>query len=172
MNPHRKGNAFPQAGVPGDPRLLDQMHRQQVRGPNMQITHIHSGTLITPKIKSPSTLKLQFQVSVRGTSLVAAAGVFDIENFVEIVETLPADGIWYLEAKAIIDELTGAIDDVDVYFTQSFGTSASPDFYSILADITVTDGIPDITTLVQYNYGPMFAAVLGGAVDKWTVFIY
>ena len=52
MNPHRKGNAFPQAGVPGDPRLLDQLHRQMVRGPNMQITHTHSGTLISPILPS------------------------------------------------------------------------------------------------------------------------
>jgi len=48
MNPHRKGNAFPQPGVPGDPRLLDQLHSQQVRGPNMQITHTQSGVLISP----------------------------------------------------------------------------------------------------------------------------
>ena len=56
MNPHRKGNAFPQAGVPGDPRLLDQLHRQMVRGPNMQITHTHSGTLLTPRKNKTVTI--------------------------------------------------------------------------------------------------------------------
>lgn len=47
MNPHRKGNAFINKQVPGDPRLLDQLQRQQVRTMGT-ITHTHSGTLINP----------------------------------------------------------------------------------------------------------------------------
>lgn len=34
-------------GVPADPRLLEQLRRQQIRGP-FQITHLPDGTLINP----------------------------------------------------------------------------------------------------------------------------
>ena len=105
MNPHRKGNAFPQAGVPGDPRLLDQLHRQMVRGPNMQITHVHSGTLINPNTKnkqaslggpfckkysfgsSPATIKLLGGIVSGGAGNIT---VPDIE--LGTVGSEPADG--------------------------------------------------------------------------------
>lgn len=79
MNPHRKGNAFPTQGVPGDPRLLDQLHRQQIRGPNMMIQHTHSGTIITPKAiarakTTPSHWKVSLTSNNGGYNVTVAEG--------------------------------------------------------------------------------------------------
>lgn len=49
MNQHRKGNAFRDINVPGDPRLLDAINRRTPQAGGMQVTHTHSGTIITGK---------------------------------------------------------------------------------------------------------------------------
>jgi hypothetical protein len=171
MNPHRKGNAFPQAGVPGDPRLLDQLHRQMVRGPNMQITHTHSGTLINPKApKIRRVQKFQFQVFVRGLEIVAFPGSFVGSSIDEVVEVEPIDGDWYLYGKLTINETTGAITTQEVLWGQSIPDDTATIFYTGIAFINVDGGVPDPTSIEQYNYGPILGLVAGGIVNKWITY--
>jgi len=68
-NQHRKGNAFRDANVPGDPRLLDALTRRTPKAAGMQVTHTHSGTIITRKrTKTAASSALPFKVSLTTTA--------------------------------------------------------------------------------------------------------
>jgi hypothetical protein len=102
----------------------------------------------------------------------ARDGVFDMTEFVNIKEVEPADGIWYLQAKAVIDLDTGAITERLVEFVDETGVSDASTFYSTIGSIEVIDGVPDASTIIQSNYGPLFTLRYGGIDEKWAVIIY
>lgn len=52
MNPHRKGNAFPDLRVPGDPRLQDAIARRTPNVAGGGLTHVFGGIIITPEPKA------------------------------------------------------------------------------------------------------------------------
>lgn len=127
-----------------------------------------------------SALNLPFEIYT-GTEVVlgvtkptinARDGVFDMTEFVDIKEVEPADGVWYLQAKAVIDLDTGAITERLVEFVDVTGVSDASTFYSTIGSIEVIDGIPDASTIIQSNYGPLFTLRYGGIDEKWAVIIY
>ena len=132
-----------------------------------------------------SALNLPFEIYT-GTEVVlgitkptinARDGVFDMTEFVDIKEIEPADGVWYLQAKAVVDLDTGAITERLVEFVDVTGVSDASTFYSTIGSIEVIDGVPDASTInastiIQSNYGPLFTLRYGGIDEKWAVIIY
>lgn len=128
----------------------------------------------------PTPGRFPFEIYVN-TEVVGAAvkptinardGVFDMTEFVDIKEIEPADGVWYLQAKAVIDLDTGAITERLVEFVDETGVSDASTFYSTIGSIEVIDGVPDASTIIQSNYGPLFTLRYGGIDEKWAVIIY
>lgn len=115
---------------------------------------------------------LPFQISVTEDSLKAAAGVLDMVTIPEIIESSPADGTWYLEAKITIDSSSGAITGRDVEWSSSASSNTTTEFYSIIGNVTVSGGVPDASTIYQGNYGPLIAIPYGTPTDKWGILIY
>jgi len=113
-----------------------------------------------------------FQLSITVNSLIGQAGTINGDAINTFTEASPIDGTWYMEAYVEIDGTTGDVVTTDVYFTQTEGTPSATDYYYRVASIDVTDGIPDITTINQYNYGPLLLMIVGGISDKWQVNIY
>lgn len=116
--------------------------------------------------------RFPFEISARTASIVAEAGTMSFTTIDSQIEEAPADGIWYLEAKCVIDATTGNIDSNEVYWTQTEGADTTTDHFITVGQIEVIDTVPDSTTIVQYNYGPLYVAALGGISAKWDVSIY
>jgi hypothetical protein len=144
MNPHRKGNAFPTQGVPGDPRLLDQLHRQQIRGPNMAIQHTHSGTLIIPAGKSrpaPPTVSGPFckkytsegEILLLGGTVTGGSGNITVPDLsLATVGEEPVDGTHHwLEVS-----ITAIVED-DVLLPGGDVTAATDGSGTTLPDNTI-----------------------------------
>lgn len=171
MNPHRKGNSF-DAGVPGDPRLLDAINRRTPRGAGMQVTNTHGGVILAnKKRKSVSGANLPFQISV-GTSLIAAPGVLATVLQGQTVELAPANGTWYLEAKVVINATTGAITAATMDWVSTPSTNTSTDRYGVIGTVDVVSGVPDPLSISQGNYGPLIAVAHGGVSNAWEVSIF
>ena len=126
----------------------------------------------TPHPPKPAT-QLPFQVSASISSLQAAPGVIGsttVSDDSDLKVSSPANGNHYLIAKVVINATTGAITSEEVYWDTSFPSNTTTDFYSLIAYVELTAG--EITTAEQYNYGPIYVIVGGGATDIWTVVTY
>jgi len=173
MSRFRKANAFPDLNTPGDPRTLAAIER---RTPNIAgggLSHFHGGIVLTPKKIKRVAISLPFQVSADVSLLKAAPGVIGSSNITAeaLKESSPADGDWFLITKVVIDGTTGAVVSEEVYWNEgTLPTNTSTTYYTFIANVTIADGA--ITFAEQYNYGPIFVIVGGGATDVWTVYTY
>lgn len=116
-----------------------------------------------------TTQLLPFQIYVDGTTLKAAAGVFATATIGVISEATPADGTWTLEGVMVIDDTDGSFLSADVDWVATPNTDTTTDFYYTIGTIEVVSGVPDTSTIVQYNYGPIVGITHGGIDDVWAV---
>ena len=112
---------------------------------------------------------LPFEVYTNGTTLVGSPGTIDNDSIPAEEEVGPANGDWYFEANATINASTGAITGTAVGWVNTPTSNTSTDFYTTLAFIEVASGEPDLDTLQQYNYGPIFVLQYGAVSDAWAV---
>lgn len=116
---------------------------------------------------------LPFQVSASPVLLQAAPGVIGsttVSDDADLKVSNPANGNHYLLSKVVINATTGAITSEEVYWATSVPANTTTDFYGSLAFVEITAG--EITQAEQYNYGPIYVIVGGGATDIWTVVTY
>lgn len=121
-----------------------------------------------PKITRPNQL-LPFEVFSDASNIYAAAGSINGIAHAQEVEEDPADGDWSFRVKAVINTTTGEITSTDVLWESSETANTTTDFYNTIATITVTDGVPEKSSISQINYGPMFAIAYGAVTEKWEV---
>jgi hypothetical protein len=128
----------------------------------------------------PTPGRFPFEIYVN-TEVVGAAvkptinaedGVFDMVTFSDIKEIEPANGTWTLQAKIVIDADAGTVTSRDVLFLATPGTNTATDFYYTIGSIEVIDGVPDPSTIIQGNYGPLLLVLHGGADEKWKAAIF
>ena len=119
-------------------------------------------------VESPQG-KLPFEISATGTSIKAESGIFCEETIDAIIETLPADGTWYLQGLLVIDSGTGEIVSRYVEWSQTEGTNSATDFYTTIGAINVVDGVPDPTSIGQMQYGTIVGIVHGAYGNVWSV---
>lgn len=115
---------------------------------------------------------LPFEVSVTGDSLIAAPGTVNGDAHAEEVNTTMTDGTWEFRAKVVINTTTGAVTSTDVVWESSPTADTSTDFYYTIAEVQIISGVPDSSTIVQYNYGPILVYTYGTPTDKWRPLIY
>ena len=134
--------------------------------PNGTTLHVIPG-----KIKGGTItgVTLPFSISVSDTSLIAAAGIIDVDEHAEEINTTMTNGTWYFRAKVVINDSTGEITSTDVLWSTTEAANTSTDFYQTLAEVDIVSGVPDASTIVQYNYGPLFLVIHGGVDDVWGV---
>lgn len=125
-----------------------------------------------PAPSASAVLTLPFAISVTATQLRAEPGVMGSEDIAETIENTPASGQWYLEAKIVIDPDDGLISASTVDWVSAPNTNTSTDYHSIIGEVTVTSGVPDATTIVQYTYGPLLVVKNGEVDSAWGVIIY
>jgi hypothetical protein len=114
---------------------------------------------------------LPFTITV-GATLIASPGVLAGELQAETVETTPADGTWYLEAKVVINATTGAFTSTAMDWVATPHTNTSTDRYVVIGSVDVVSGVPDPLTISQGNYGPLIAVAHGGVSNAWEVSIF
>lgn len=116
---------------------------------------------------------LPFEITVTEDTIKAAPGVLDGVTIAETVEASPADDIWYLEAKVVINATTGAVTARSMQWAVTTpSTSTTTDWYDVIGEVEVIGGVPDSSTIVQYNYGPLIVIQYGAVSDKWGVLIF
>lgn len=155
--------------------IVNSQASNQIKpGVGYRVTQTPGGTTVSVIKKRrgiPVTL-LPFQVSVSGSDLSITEGTIGGAAIAEEIESAPADAVWYAEAKVVINNTTGAINSSGVQWVSGAASSnTTTDFFSLLGSIEVIDGAPDATTVVQYNYGPLFVVVYGAPTDVWEVSI-
>lgn len=114
---------------------------------------------------------LPFQVTASASLLVAAPGVIGETSISGSVleQASPADGTWHLVAKVVINATTGEVTSEAVYWNSSLPTDTTTDFHVSIASVEITAG--EVTDSFQFNYGPIYVNVGGGATDIWSVVI-
>jgi hypothetical protein len=115
---------------------------------------------------------LPFTITVGATDLNASAGTIDTDNFVSLVESAPADGVWYLEASVTINSTTGTVTSTDLQWVTSETANTTTTFYKTIGEIGVISGVPTAGTIMQYTYGPILVLVHGTATAKWAATLY
>lgn len=158
-------------------KTLDRaMRARTIRpGDGTRINVSPSGTTIgvLPRSGRSSGGVLPFQISVTPSSIKAAAGVLDGDSIAATVESSPANGTWYLEAKVTINATTGVVTATAVQWTLTTpSTSTTTDFYQIIGEVDVVAGVPDASSIIQYDYGPLIVVQFGDVSDKWGVLIF
>jgi len=153
MNPHRKGNAFPQAGVPGDPRLLDQLHRQMVRGPNMQIIGTTSqdspglGILPSFALLKPLDSYIGGDVIVTGAGYIVGYVAFSYGTIVYETEALTSVDAEYVPINTV---RLSVGNGVNVEFSADFPDGTTPgNYYFVIAKVSLSD---DDVAVVEEQY--------------------
>jgi hypothetical protein len=119
-----------------------------------------------------SPQRLPFEIYARGSNLVAAGGMVGFTNVDELVKSSPSNGTWYLQAKVIIDNTTGNITSATVEWVSSEGVNTATTFYYTVGDATVTGGVIDQSTIVNYTYAPILVLITGALDDKWMALLY
>lgn len=119
-----------------------------------------------PQPSKPET-PLPFQVKATPTLLNAAPGIIGSTSISGSVltESSPADGDWLLIGKVTINSTTGEITNEEVYWSSTSPTNTSTEFHIQIASVTVSS--PDPPEILQFNYGPIYVIVGGGATDIW-----
>jgi hypothetical protein len=130
----------------------------------------------------PSPLELPFEIYIGneipegGTTpevfIGARDGVFDGASLTNIKEYSPANGTWTLQAKIVINANTGEITSREVLFLDTPGTQTATDFFATIGLIQVVDGVPNPSTIIQANYGPLYNILYGGPNEKWKAAIF
>lgn len=116
---------------------------------------------------------LPFQIYTRGQDLVAAPGTIRTTSIPEQVVENPASGDWYFEVRVAIDGLDGSITTAVGEWVQTPSSIYSNTEKSLtLGNITVVAGVPDLSSLQQYNFGPILVAIYGGVTERWNIEIY
>lgn len=116
--------------------------------------------------------KLQFQASFGDDNLVAAAGTLGGANIAELTEEDAVDGLWYLQAKIVIDEDTGEILTQEMVWSQTDGPDTATDYFRTVATVDIaTTGGDKTADITQYNYGPFLVLPVGKTTAKWQVLI-
>lgn len=175
-NVDKYGSAIPQApktfGL-GQPRVLGSGAATE-----------GGGRIVVSQTKMPNSWRrefpeaatvtqvLLFKVSVTATSLVAAPGPINGITHAEEVNTTMTNGTWYFRAKAVINSTTGAISSTDVLWATSEASDTTTDFYTTLATVDIIGGVPDGSTISQFNYGPITVLPYGTPTNKWGVLMF
>ena len=115
--------------------------------------------------------RLPFTIRVTPTSLIGAPGTIEGSSIAEKVETSPANGTWYFLAKVTINNSTGVITAAVTQWLTSNPSNTATEFYSVLATVDVVSGIPDSSTITQFNYGPIFVVFYGAVSNVWKIFV-
>jgi len=143
MNPHRKGNAFINKQVPGDPRLLDQLHRQQVRTMGT-ITHTHSGTLIGVGGKarnSSSSHPWKVSINGDGEAVVVPGRIYDSLmsgtelTFTNSLEEALIGDVVCLKYTYATEAVTVAVMALASYSPTTVASSAITESFHIIASL-------------------------------------
>lgn len=145
-----------------------------VAGPGIRLRQSPSGTIISAvpgKGGRGTPVVLPFQISATSDSIRAEPGTIDSTFIDEVVESAPADGIWYLHVKITTDNASGIILSEEVVWSQTLPSNTATEFYRYVGEITVTDGVPDPSMIVQANYGPFSVLMYGVPEDVWAASI-
>lgn len=135
--------------------------------PNGTTLHVIPGKGRTTQAAGSSTLP--FEISVTADSLIAAAGMVHTTGHAQEVNTTMTDGTWYFRAKVVIDSSTGDISSTDVLWEITETADSSTDFYQSIASVQIISGVPDASTIYQWNYGPITVLPYGTPTNKWGV---
>lgn len=136
MERHRKANAFPDIGTPGDPRLLAAIERRTPGIAGGGINHFFGGTVVTPPKKSRKSKVFKpacpfgeiitwaegeaAKTGIRGGLLVCGDKNFNVPNQ-EL--TLSAAGKWLVQI--LLSGIDPATDDDDEIFLPGGVVTAS-----------------------------------------------
>lgn len=113
---------------------------------------------------------LPFQIYSYSGGLFAAPGVFCDEPYAIVSELSPSVGTWYLQGHLTINATTGVQTATAVEWVTTEGTNTTTDFYTTIAQIEVTAGpVVDVSTVTQYNYGPIVGIIHGGYAQMFDV---
>jgi hypothetical protein len=175
-NVEKYGSAIPQApktyGL-GPPRVLGSGAATE-----------GGGRIVVSQTKTPNSWRrefpealtvaqaLPFKISVTATSLVAAPGTVNGVTHDEEVNTTMTNGTWYFRVKVVISSTTGAVSSTDVLWSTSEASDTSTTFYTTLAIVDIVSGVPDGSTISQFNYGPIMVLPYGTPTDKWGVLMF
>ena len=156
MNPHKKGNAFLNKQVPGDPRLLDQLQRLQVRTMGA-MTHTHSGVLIDVGNKSRraakvADLKLQIKNGSEAGKYVITKGVVNGQDPTLGGVAIGGDP----EADPVVDVPEFTVTATTYAWIKCVGVFATPDTYTVTIETTTTAGVPAGTAISATGFTSFF----------------
>jgi len=169
MNIRHGQTPIPLPTIVDDPRWIGRFSREvrksiaALRDRKIVVNDAKRAKLIPP---------LPFAISVTEDSLVAAAGTIDADTHPKEVKEGPADGIWYFEAKLVLNATTGETVSTDVQWVNAESSDTSTDFYLTIGEVGVIDGVPTGSTIVQYNYGPILTVITGGNDDAFRAWIF
>jgi len=175
MNPHRKANAFNQRDVPGDPRLLDQLRRQQVRSANSHVTHVHDGTLIIPKSKRFTPYVHPWKAFANGDATVrigegrllsyldgdSTLASISLDGFVDyagdIDVTVTGAGVVYGSIPAV-----ATLYPIVNYVSSSAGETGD-------VDITLLRVIPDLNESITVAFATELPKSTNASIFYWSI---
>lgn len=115
---------------------------------------------------------LPFQITATAAKLRAEPGVLDGVPMEATEVSSPADGVWYCQAKIVINATTGDVSSRTVGWSQTWQENTTTDFYGDIGEIEYIAGAPDMELFIQYNYGPLLKTLYGAVSEKWALVIY
>jgi len=121
---------------------------------------------------TPSEQRLPFEIFIREDDLVATAGLVVSTNVAEVVKATPANGTWYFRAKVVINNTNGTITSATAEWASTEAANTATTFYLTIGLATVTGGVIDPLSVVNYTYGPIVISIFGGVNDKWTAQLF
>ena len=161
-------------------RPITPMQGQQIKAEHLR-SHAEAIQWLYEKIKNikprtisesgSSAIPLPFQITANASLLIATPGIIGETSIsgAALEEASPADGTWHLVAKVVINSTTGEVTSEEVYWNASLPTNTTTDFHVSIASVEITAG--EVTDSFQFNYGPIYVNVGGGATDIWSVVI-
>jgi|LakMenE18May11ns_1017448.scaffolds.fasta_scaffold9828253_2 hypothetical protein len=142
------------------------------RGVNRALTELRDRKIEGKVAKGKGVKPYPFQVSATPDLLKSTPGLLGLVSIASIEEEDPADGVWYLFAKVIIDSTTGAITSSTVeWILTTVPEDTTTNYHLTIARVTISDGAVslDPAETAQYTYGPISVVVGGGQDSKYAV---
>lgn len=116
--------------------------------------------------------RLPFEIFIRDADIVAAAGVIVSTYVAETVKAAPANGIWYLQAKVVINNTNGTVTSSVIEWVSTQGTNTATTFHLTIGLAEVVSGVIVPLSPINYTYGPIMVSIFGGINDKWTALLF
>jgi len=172
MSRFRKGNSFPELGIPGDPRLLDAINRRTptVSGGG-EVTHVFGGTILTPDRRARQALKkLPFEITASATKLIAAAGTVHLTPIEKTILKDPANGDWYFITKISINNETGEILETSAEWVSEIPEESETEFLRVVGIVTIA--AQKVEAAINFDFGPVNVFLFGTPTNRWAAALY